>query len=187
MGKTWTKEECRVRYVQGQRIGLYELSVEACVPFGTLKRWTTEKPDTWFQQRRRFEEKTIRLTDQKSMELVSDAIAASNEDAIAQHLKTARTLRELSMTFFSAVLTKIEAIETDTPETEQNRQLLAFLTQIAGRCPLAVYSDVARLAIQLERQALYLDLADPTILERAANRQGLSLVNLEVVENRNNA
>jgi hypothetical protein len=187
MGEKWDKDECRIRYVQGDRIGLEALANLSGLPFGTLKRWSSQKPNTWLQQRRAFEEKTIRLAERKSMDRVSDAIATNNEAIITQHLGVAKNLRELSMMFFDAVLTKLKAVETETPQSEENEQILAFLGRIAGRCPLAVYSDVGRLAVQLERQALYLDFVDPSILEKAANRQRLSLVNLDVVENPENA
>jgi hypothetical protein len=179
MGKRWTKERCRLRYVQGQRIGLHALAAESGVPLGSLKRWSCAEEVMWPEQRRRFDAEVRLLSHQKSIERVSDAIANSNEQAIAQHLELGKTLREITMRFFDAVLSKLKAVETETPDPERNQQLLEFLSSIAGRCPLAVYSNVAHYAVQLERQALYLDFVDPSILEKAANRQGLTLVSLD--------
>jgi hypothetical protein len=39
-----------------------------------------------------------------------------------------------------------------------------------------------RIAIAGERQAAYLDLVDPDILEKEANRQGFLLVNADAIE-----
>jgi hypothetical protein len=187
MNKRWDREQCRVRYVEGDRIGLEDLAIESGVPIATLKRWSCSERVTWPNQKRQFDTEVKLLSHKKSVDRVSGVLAISNEQVIAKHLKIAQTLQNLSNNFLNSVIVRINSILTGEPEPEENKQMLEFLTSIAGRCPLAVYSDVARLAIQLERQALYLDLADPTILERAANRQGLSLVNLEVMENRNNA
>jgi hypothetical protein len=56
---------------------------------------------------------------------------------------------------------------------------LEFLIELAGDCPLEVYSNALHAAIQAERQALNMDLVDPVILEKAANRHGLTLVDLD--------
>jgi hypothetical protein len=185
MNSAWTKEQCRLRYVQGERIGLKALAVESGVPIGTLKRWSSEKPETWPQQRRQFDTKVRLLTHQKSVEAVSGAITQSNEAVIAEHLEMLAMLREIASFFFKAVLFKVKEIENDSDPDSVNDKLLEFLKTLGGRVPLQTYSNVLHIAIQGERQALHLDLVDPAILERAANRHGLSLVNLEVVENPN--
>lgn len=172
MNSAWSKEQCRLRYVQGVGLGLKALAIESGVPIGTLKRWSSQKPDTWPQQRRQFDTKVRLLTHQKSVE----AIAQSNEAVIAEHLEMLAMLREIASVFFKALLIKVREIENDTDPV--NNELLEFLKSIGGRVPLQTYANVLHLAIQGERQALYLDLADPAILERAANRHGLSLVNL---------
>lgn len=186
MSKTWSKEECRLRYVQGERIGLKALAIESGVPFGSLKRWSSsEKPETWPQMRKQYDAEVRLLTHQKSVELVSDAIATSNEAIIAEHLEMLAILREIVSMFLKVVQFKLKEIEDSTEPSVVNDRQLDFLISIAGRCPLTVYSNALHLAIQGERQALHLDLVDPAILEKAANRHGLSLVNLEVVENPN--
>jgi hypothetical protein len=179
MRETWTREKCRLRYVQGQRIVLHTLAAESGVPIGTLKRWSSDEEVTWLQQRRQYDENVRLLTHQKSIELVSDAIAQSNEAIITEHLELLATLREMVSVFFKAVMSKIKEIEEGTEPSVVNDRLLEFLISLGGRCPLTVYSNALHLAIQGERQALYLDLVDPAILERAANRQGLTLIDLD--------
>lgn len=183
MTKPWNRETCRLRYVQGDRIGLQALAVESGVPIGTLKRWSSEKPDTWPQQRRQYDAEVRLLTHQKSIELVSGAIAQSNEAVITEHLEMLAMLREIASIFFKSVMVKIQEIENDSPPDSVNDKLFEFLKSLGGRVPLQTYSNVLHIAIQGERQALYFDLVDPAILERAANRHGLSLVNLEALEN----
>jgi hypothetical protein len=179
MSKRWSKEQCRRRYVEGDRIGLEDLAIESGVSIATLKRWSCSEEVRWPNQKRRFDTEVKLLSHKKSVDRVSGVLAISNEQVIAKHLKIAQTLQNLSNNFLNSVMVKINSILTGVPEPEQNQQLLELLIDIAGRCPLAVYSDMARLAIQIERQALYLDLADPTILERVANRHGLTLIDLE--------
>lgn len=186
MNSAWSKEQCRLRYAQGERIGLQALAIESRVPIGTLKRWSSEKPKTWPQQRRQYDAEVRLLTHQKSVEAVSGAIAQSNEAVIAQHLDMLAMLREIVSVFFKALLLKVRAVEEGTEGSVVNDRLLEFLISLGGRCPLTVYSNALHLAIQGERQALYLDLVDPAILERAANKHGLTLINLDVPENPNN-
>jgi hypothetical protein len=181
MGDSWTKEQCCLRYVQGDRIGLQALAIESGVPFGTLKRWASEKP-TWFQQRRQFNENTILLSNQKSRERVADAIAQSNEAVIAEHIELLEKLREIASVFLECLWIKVREIMNDAPSDPCNDELFEFLKSLGGRVPLQTYSNVLSIAIHGERQARYLDLADPAILERAANRHGLTLINLDVLE-----
>jgi hypothetical protein len=61
-------------------------------------------------------------------------------------------------------------------------KLIAIFKDIGGRVPLQVCANILGQAVTLERQARYLDLADPAILEKAAARHGLSLVDLEAVQ-----
>jgi hypothetical protein len=180
MHETWTKEKCRLRYVQGQRIGLHALAVESGVPIGTLKRWSSEEDVTWLQQRRQYDENVRLLTHQKSVELISDAITLNNEAVIKEHLKILVTLREIVSVYFRTLLAKVRAIEEGTTPSVVNDQVLDFLGSHGGRCPLTVYSNALHLAIQGERQALYLDLVDPSMLEKVAARHGLSLIDLDV-------
>lgn len=192
IAKPWDRETCRRRYVEGTAIGLRPLAELSGNPFPRLRDWSKkDKTDaqhrSWPEQRSQFVNEVRTKSEQKSTEAISDKYAAQNTKAIEQHIELSEKMRKLADVYLSAASTKINRItnpEKVSPETEAKAdKIINFFKDIGGRTSLQTCANILGQAIGIERQSRHLDLADPAILEKAAARHGLSLVDLEAVEN----
>jgi hypothetical protein len=190
--KPWSRETCRRRYVEGEAIGLRPLAELSGNPFNRLGSWAckdTTHPQkwSWAQQRQQYTNEIRTKSIQKSTDAISDKYAEQNTKAIEQHIDLAAKMRGLADVYLSAASTKINRItnpEKVSPETEAKAdKIISFFKDIGGRTSLQTCANILGQAIGIERQSRHLDLADPAILEKAAARHGLSLVDLEAVEN----
>jgi hypothetical protein len=90
--KPWSKEECRDRYVRGEKIGLRSLEELSGRGLSTLGEWSGT--DDWVVQRERFWDERRTKTDQliieKSAEAISDELAA----IATGHYETYKTVCE---------------------------------------------------------------------------------------------
>jgi hypothetical protein len=120
---------------------------------------------------------------QKSLETITDQYAEQNTKALEQHIELSGKMRKLANVYLDAASTKINRItnpEKVSPEAEAKAdKIITFFKDIGGRTSLQTCANVLGQAIGIERQSRHLDLADPAILEKAAARHGLSLVDLE--------
>lgn len=177
-----------MRYVEGEAIGLRELSKLSGISFSRLSDWSRrDKIDgviqTWPVQRENYLCSIRSATRQKSAEAISDKYAEQNTKAIEQHIDLSSRQRDLAGIFLSAVSTKVNSVTQPDKVSEvalkKADQLIDIFKDVGGRVPLQVCANILGQAIGLERQARHMDLADPAILEKAANRHGLSLVDLD--------
>lgn len=188
--KPWDRETCRRRYVEGSPIGLRPLAKESGIPFGRLVNWsrrdiTDAEKRSWPDQRQQFVNEVRTKSQAKSSEAISDKYAAENAKALEQHIDLSTRYRDLTGVFLSALSTKVNKVtqpdRVSDAAAEKAEKLIAIFKDVGGRVPLQVCADILGKTVGIERQARYLDLADPAILEKAANRQGLSLVDLDTV------
>jgi hypothetical protein len=88
----WSREQCRDRYVRGEKIGMRGLSDLSGRGLSTLGEWSAN--DEWVEQRERFwnerRSRTDELIIEKSAELISDELAA----IASTHYNTYKSLRE---------------------------------------------------------------------------------------------
>jgi len=189
--KPWSRETCRRRYVEGSPIGLRPLAELSGVAFNTLTYWSKKDKDdhllrSWPDQRSQFQDEVKTKSLQKSAEAISDKYAEENTKALEQHIKLSTSQRDLAGVFLSAVSTKVNEVmqpgKVPREAVQKADKLIAIFKDVGGRVPLQVCANILGQAVGLERQARYLDLADPAILEKAAARHGLSLVDLEAVQ-----
>jgi hypothetical protein len=188
IARPWDRETCRRRYVEGTAIGLRGLSKISGVAFNKLTEWSRkDKLDpenrTWPKQREHYQVEIRSKSQQKSTEAISDKYAQQNTEAIEQHIKSSAKLRGLAEIYLDAASTKINSItapnKVNSETVKKADAIISFFKDIGGRTSLAVCANILGQAVGLERQARNLDLADPAILEKAAARHGLSLVDLE--------
>lgn len=190
IAKPWDRETCRRRYVEGTAIGLRPLAELSGNPFNRLGSWAcrdTTHPQkwSWAQQRQQYTNEVRTKSIQKSTDAISDKYAEQNTKAIEQHIDLSARQRDLAGVFLSAVSTKVNSVmqpdKVSSAAFQKADKLIDIFKDVGGRVPLQVCANILGQAIGLERQARYLDLADPAILEKAANRHGLSLVDLDAV------
>jgi hypothetical protein len=194
MPKPWDRETCRRRYVEGTGIGLRGLSKLSGVQFGKLTEWSRkDKLDpenrTWPKQREHYQAEIRSKSQQKSTEAISDKYAQQNAIAIEQHIDLSTRQRDLAGVFLSALSTKVNKVTNPDKVSEQALKkanaIVAIFHDVGGKVPLQVCANILGQAVGLERQARYMDLADPAVLEKAAARHGLSLVDLEAIQGDN--
>ena len=190
IAKPWDRETCRRRYVEGTAIGLRPLAELSGNPFPRLRHWSRkDKTDaqhrSWPEQRAQFINEVRTKSEQKSTEAISDRYAEENTKALEQHIDLSARYRDLTGVFLSALSTKVNKITQPDKVSDvavaKADKLIAIFKDVGGRVPLQVCANILGQAVSIERQARYLDLADPAILEKAANRHGLSLVDLDAV------
>jgi hypothetical protein len=189
--KPWDRETCRRRYVEGSAIGYRPLAELSGNPFDRISNWacrdtTHQQKWSWAQQRQHYVNEVRTKSIQKSTDAISDMYAEQNTKTIEQHIDLAAKMRGLADVYLSAASTKINRItnpEKVSPENEAKAdKIINFFKDIGGRTSLQVCANILGQAIGIERQGRHLDLADPAILEKAAARHGLSLVDLEAVQ-----
>lgn len=71
--KKWSRQECRDRYVRGEKIGLRGLVKITGVSFSTLGVWC--KQDNWTEQRKQYQDSLATKTDEKVKERTSEYLA----------------------------------------------------------------------------------------------------------------
>lgn len=188
IAKPWDRETCRRRYVEGTAIGLRPLAKLSGNPFTRLSNWssrdnTDAQKRSWPDQRLQYTDRVRTRSIEKSTEAISDKYAEQNTRAIEQHIELSEKMRKLANVYLDAASTKINRFtnpEKVSPETEAKAdKIIGFFKEIGGRTSLQVCANILGQAVGIERQSRHLDLADPAILEKAAARHGLSLVDLE--------
>lgn len=186
--KPWSRETCRRRYVEGNALGLRGLSKLSGVSFAKLTEWSRkDKLDsenrTWPKQREQYQGEIRSKTFQKSAESISDKYAQENTKAVEQHIELSARQRDLAGVFLSAVSTKVNSItqpnKVSASSLKKADELINIFKDVGGRVPLQVCANILSQAIDIERRSRHLDLADPAIIEKAANRHGLSLIDFE--------
>ena len=182
--KPWTEEICRRRYVEGDGISLREIAIESGVSFGVLKNWSrggkhTKKNVPWPVQREQWVSNLRQKTADKSAEAIATKFAEANSRMVDDHIESWQRSRKIVSQYLGAVEIKLSAIAGAQIKEETQKKAedtLNFMKSIAGRTSLLACASVLGQAIDGERKAAYLDLANPDVLAKYANLNGLKLV-----------
>jgi hypothetical protein len=146
----WKKEECRVRYVQGEPISLKALALEANYSFSVLS--TISYREGWVAQRKEYQRKldeiTLAKTLDKTSDLRSDRLVVVNE----QHIESLTKTRLTAESFLTTLIMSLR----DLPQGDRAARL------VDSQFSLAVqrYSNTILNSIQVERIALGLKYLD---------------------------
>jgi hypothetical protein len=180
--KPWPEDVCLARYTMGTQIGLRPLADESGVSFGTLREWSRRTTPTWPEQREQYRNSVRSESYRKSTEKISEAISDANLELVQEHLKAWNNKRKIAARFDAYVLVVLKAKESGETVPPGVQRALEFLLELGGRASVNAYTAALQAAIAGERQAAYLDLVDPTTLEREAAKHGLSLTVLDELE-----
>jgi hypothetical protein len=149
--KKWSKEECRDRYVRGEKIGQRELSKQSGRHETVIARWCSQ--EKWVQQRQqyvsRLQVETESKTIQKTSDRLSDELAKLNEE----HIKGSELFRKMAQQFAGIMAAEIQ--------NSSNEKRFEKLTDKEFSLAIQRYSTIFATAVQLQRQATgmqYLDL-----------------------------
>ncbi len=104
--KQWTKEECRRRYVEGEKIGQRALAEQSGRTKSVISDWCSA--DGWVQQREQYQGRlraeVQAKTIEKTSDRLSDELAKRNED----HVKGYEVFRAIATQFNKALLTELQ-------------------------------------------------------------------------------
>ena len=88
LSRPWSRDDCRDRYVIGDKIGLRKLAEISGGSFKTIAEWSTG--DKWTESRKRFQDGVRTKTD----DILSDKISKRNAAILAGHSKDYRSERK---------------------------------------------------------------------------------------------
>ncbi len=149
--KKWSKEECRDRYVTGEKIGIRSLAKLANVNLSTIGKWCSH--GNWKAERDRYQIELRSQTEAKTIEKTSDRLSDELTKLNEEHIKGSELFRKMAQQFAGILATEIQ--------NSTNPERVRKLTDKEFTLAVQRYSNVFATAVQLQRQATgmhYLDL-----------------------------
>ena len=164
--RKWSKEECRIRYVQGEKIGQRALSKQSGRAPTVIARWCKE--DNWVQQREQYVSRLRAETSQKTIEKTSDRLsddlAKRNED----HVRGFEVIRAGAIQFNKTLLTELQ-------KSDRKLKLLDEKSMSFQR-----YATAYKLAVEGERQALGMEYMDSNKAIAKVIKDGYDVIEPEI-------
>jgi hypothetical protein len=141
--KPWSREDCRDRYVIGDKIGLRKLAEISGLDQRRIERWSSA--DNWPENRRQF----LGTVSAKTQESVSDAIAEKASAVIERHYEAFKELESLALSLITLSQQCADQLATAGAVDPYRLQALTGASTNA--------SSVLRGSTDGQRQALWLD------------------------------
>lgn len=156
--KPWSREDCRDRYVMGDKIGLRKLAEISEVPIANLYRWSSA--DNWPQNREQFKGAVMA----KTQESVSEAIAEKASAITERHYEGFKEVESLGASLINLAQKAADQMaERDRIEPYHLQALTSASTNAA---------NVYKAAIEGQRQALWLDLENINVAIGIVEKHG---------------
>ena len=149
----WTEDQCRLRYVEGPKIGLRKLSEVSGVSKNTLGYWSSE--DNWVDRRGRFWDSLQTETQQKTIEKVSDALSDEHAKVLTQHYQAQSQARQLAAVYFATLSKLIADLQKQGATAELMMRHLETNRAIAAN----TWSLILDRAVKGERVAMGIEFA----------------------------
>ncbi len=144
----WSKEECRIRYVQGDKIGIRSLSKIANRSHSTVAGWCAD--EKWAEQRDRYWIKIRSETEQKTIEKTSDRLSDEWAKVNEEHIKGSELFLKLSVQLTMAIGQDFQQSRNKS-KTAKNKDTYLSVQK---------YSSVYKEMVNLQRQALGMEYMD---------------------------
>lgn len=144
----WSKEECRIRYVQGEKISTRSLSKMANRSLSTISGWCAD--EKWAEQRDRYWIKLRSETEQKTIAKTSDRLSDEWAKINEEHLKGSELFRKLSVQLTMAIGAEFQQSKSKS-KTAKNKDVYLAIQKYGS-----IYKDM----VNLERQALGMQYMD---------------------------
>lgn len=147
----WTKEECRIRYVQGLRIGLRDLALDSGNSLSAVRRWCND--ENWVNLRAAYQSNLSTAIEENTLAKLSERVSEDLVDLNRSHLESLARSRLMAIDFLEVLKKSVEEYPREIRwERVGNKDFsLAILR----------YCNVLNAAIEMERSALgmrHLDL-----------------------------
>ncbi len=146
--KKWSKEECRIRYVQGERITTRALAKMSNRSIGTIARWCAE--GNWTEQRDQYVIKLRSKAEQKTIEKTSDRLSDEWAKVNEEHIKGSELFLKLSVQLTMAIGADFQQSKNKSKVAKDKDTYLS----------VQKYSSVYKEMVNLQRQALGMDYMD---------------------------
>ena len=167
--RKWSKEECRIRYVQGEKIGQRALAKLAGRDPAVIGRWCSA--DNWVEQRQQYVSKMQAEAERKTIEKTSDRLSDEWAKINEEHLKGTELFRKMALQFGMALGNKFSnASGEDKPKIAADKDF-SLAVQKYG----SLYKDM----VQLERIALGMEYMDSNKAIAKVIRDGYDVIEPE--------
>jgi hypothetical protein len=111
--KPWTKEQCRIRYVEhGDNIGIRLLASISGVSKGSVERWARNDVPTWVEQRRQYRDALRTATQSKTIEKTSSKLSDELSDIVTANYKCHKLVRNYALKVLEVKMRQINEIES---------------------------------------------------------------------------
>ena len=144
----WSKEECRIRYVQGDQITTRSLSKMANRSLSTISGWCAD--EKWTEQRDRYWIRLRSETELKTIEKTSDRLSEEWAKVNEEHLKGSELFRKLAIQLTMAIGAEFQQSKSKS-KTAKNKDVYLAIQKYGS-----IYKDM----VNLERQALGMQYMD---------------------------
>lgn len=162
--RPWSREQCKIRYVQGDRASIRQMVLYSGRSKSSIERWREE--DRWEDERGQFQEKLKTVTQEKTLEKASDKLSDELSEVAIANYKAHKLARDYALAVFQIKARHLKKIQS-LPEEQQFDALkshsaselnywsliLARSTQeIANSTGLAYYININTSAKKLEQE-----------------------------------
>lgn len=177
--KPWTKEQCRMRYVQGSEIGLRQLSKDAGCSRKTLGDWC--KQGEWVTERRRYGDRIVTATREKAIAKTSDKLSDEISDIATEHFAVAKLYRAISELLAKNAISKVAKARKENAISAEKA-----IEQLERNIPrLNLANLMLDRSIKIERAALGLDYNDAPIAIAFLEKLGFQVNDPSVTQQNN--
>jgi len=195
--KPWTIEQCKEYYLCNSEIVLREVSRISGISESLLltvsakEKWTDEKIRTQQAQERAIGQTMIAVIDQNDPYAIDEKkgvhprykqiaryITADQklQKRIKSHLNNWETTRNLAYRYLQYVQMHLQAIETNSKVAPEYTDALNFMRAEGGNNAMQTYVSMIKVATEMERTTLNMDLHDPNQLAKIADKLGYALI-----------
>lgn len=107
--KPWSREQCKIRYVQGDRISLRGMARASGRSKSSMERWSAE--DTWEDERSQYQTSVKTATREKTIEKASERLSEELADIAIANFKAHKLARDYALTIFKIKAMHLKQIQ----------------------------------------------------------------------------
>ncbi len=167
--RKWSKEECRIRYVQGEKIGQRALAEQSGRTKSVIAEWCSR--ENWVQQREQYQGKLRAEAEQKTIDKTSDRLSEDWAKINEEHLKGTELFRKMALQFGMALGNKFSNASSEDKAKIAADKDFSLAVQKYG----SLYKDM----VQLERIALGMEYMDSNKAIAKVIRDGYDVIEPE--------
>jgi hypothetical protein len=114
--KPWSREQCKERFVKGDRISIRQMTAASGKSKSTIERWRVE--DRWEDERGRYQDELKTVTREKTIEKASDKLSDELADIATANFKAHKLVRDYAHLIFQIKARHLKEIQQLPPEEQ---------------------------------------------------------------------